>query len=505
MPAVTPMVNQTAPTSNGIIPPPMGPLEAILQQLGLAPVPPPPAAAAQTVAPQPPLIQVPPPPPAVQPQAAAPVAPRAAAPAVAAAPAPTPMIRPGSDPAPANTNTPAPALSPEVIAMTKGLPPDIAAAVITESLRDERLAQALTDKQNQQSKIMEQIKDIPVPGYAGTDVALQAPPPVPDIEPIKAFQNWGVALAMLGSLMTRRPLTAALKSGAAAMSAYNEGRWRDYAAARANWKDNVDLAMKQNELEYRRYEAAREKYGDDLNKLTLAYQQIATEYGDKVALNDIQNGESDRFINLRLHLLDQQYRLAASYARYRYGVGGMTASQRLHDDRIQQARDELKANGVDYTDPKYLANMQGANSGFLTPEQQRLKQLYGTARLHKLSELYDLPGLDGSSGDQPDLGEPPVDGAIPYPTEKSADPEGHVIQDPDTGLYYVKHGQWALPSDESGNVLGDTGVAETGIPTLEGEDTGDTGETDQPIATGPSAGRWGGGRGPGARNLLPQP
>jgi len=417
---------QTAPPAGGT-----DPITALIQQLiggGQAG-----GVTAQPIQPpQRPLIQTPAP--AVQPQ-------------TPADPAHPPVIgHPQTQPAPANTNALPAGMSPDIMAMVKSLPPELQAAYITKFANDQRLEQALVDKQNQQSKLVDamladrdKMSKLDLPA----DPALRAPPPTPDIQPIKAFQNWGVALAMLGSLLTRRPLTAALKSGAAAMKAYNEGRWNDYYAARAQWKDSVDVAMKQNELEYRRYEAAREKYGDDLDKLTLAYRSIADEYGDKVALHDIENGQMDDFLNMRKQLLDEQYRYAALNYRYHLAYGGMTPAQRVHDQAIQDARKELKDAGLDWQNPNMLSDPKMvATGGIQTPQQRRWYADYVKANQPLYDPAFDLPGVPQESPGQPIPITPEMGPAM------ANAPDGKRLVGPD-GKVWVKHGNSLVPTGET--------------------------------------------------------
>src|SRR5215469_240255 len=377
-----------------------------------------------------------------------------AAPGQPAEPAHPPVIgHPQTQPAAANTN--APGLSPGIMAMVKALPPDMQVAFLTKYANDRALEQALVDKQNQQSQLVDKMLQEKPPTYEGSDAALRAPPPTPDIQPIKAFQNWGVALAMLGSLLTRRPLTAALKSGAAAMKAYNEARWQDYGAARQQWKDSVDLAMKQNDIEFQKYEAARELYHDDLNKLTLAYKQIADEYGNKVALHDIENGTMDDYLNMRAQINDEIYRYKALNMHYSLQYGGMNAAQRMHDDVITRARDELTRNHVNWQDDNWLASLKIGPLG-LTPEQKHLVSLYGKARQGLYSELYGLPGVDRTH----DLGAP-----IKIPPDKT-----NILSAPDGtrislgGQVWVKQGDSLVPTGEAVPADGTAAPADTTAP-----------------------------------------
>jgi hypothetical protein len=95
------------------------------------------------------------------------------------------------------------------------------------------------------------------PPLAQIDPArFRAPGPQYD-NPIAAFQNPLVLLATLGSLFTRRGgAIAALNAGAAAMKGYHQGQQEVYEQNKAQFDENLKLAVEQNRVELAKYNDA---------------------------------------------------------------------------------------------------------------------------------------------------------------------------------------------------------------------------------------------------------
>lgn len=86
----------------------------------------------------------------------------------------------------------------------------------------------------------------------------QAPP---ENDPLKSFGSWASAVGVLGSLLTRRPLSSALNASAAAMNAQRSNDLAAYKEAHAAWKENTELAMKQSEYELKVYDDIYKRAG----------------------------------------------------------------------------------------------------------------------------------------------------------------------------------------------------------------------------------------------------
>lgn len=215
----------------------------------------------------------------------------------------TPLPAPASQP-PANSN--APGVSANVAPLLSGLTPSDQAMMAQQ----QKAAQDLIDsiKQNRADRQAVYAKEEALkPPTPPTLQNTGAPPPgMPDVQPVKAFGNWAVALAMLGSLLTRRPLTAALKAGAAAMGSYTQARWHDYQIQRQVWQDAMDQAMRQNQVELDQYRMAYNQYSGNLDTLNKELERIAGDNQDNISLYQIRSGLLEEQYKLLTHREDMQ-------------------------------------------------------------------------------------------------------------------------------------------------------------------------------------------------------
>jgi hypothetical protein len=117
----------------------------------------------------------------------------------------------------------------------------------------------------------------PVPQLQQIDVARFAPPGPQYENPIAAFQNPMVILAGLGSLFTRRPLTTALNAGAAAMNGYHQGQKDVYEQNKAQFDEQLKVAMEQNRIELAKYKDAWDR------KREFNWDQVAPKMYEQAA------------------------------------------------------------------------------------------------------------------------------------------------------------------------------------------------------------------------------
>lgn len=188
--------------------------------------------------------------------------------------------------------------------------------------------------QGQLQGITDQMGAMPTPQQPQLQPINTKPPEYHQLEPIQAFQNWGVVLAMFGSLFTRAPITSAFKSGAAAMKAFHENDLQTFEIQRQNWKDQIDEALQQNKQELEKYDTALKSSEFDMSKLTAQFQGIAAANKDQVMLSTLQAGNIDQAINIIQHREDMQQRLKS-----------LSFGQDLRNDAMkmrQEALDEAK-------------------------------------------------------------------------------------------------------------------------------------------------------------------
>jgi hypothetical protein len=96
--------------------------------------------------------------------------------------------------------------------------------------------------------------------------------------PIQAFQNPMVLLAVMASAFTRAPMTAALNAGAAAMKGFHDGDKQVMEQKRQEWEDKTKEALDQNKIEMERYKAAWEKSDRNVANAMAALQGEAAAF-----------------------------------------------------------------------------------------------------------------------------------------------------------------------------------------------------------------------------------
>lgn len=130
---------------------------------------------------------------------------------------------------------------------------------------------------------------------------------------MEAFQNPAMALVILGSLLTRNPLKAAIKSGAAAMQGFAKGDQAAYEKNRADWKDNLDAALAQNRQEIEKYREVLEERRTSATEKLARINGLAAANRDEQMLISSEQGLLNNVFTLVQHR-DTQARLAQQAA-----------------------------------------------------------------------------------------------------------------------------------------------------------------------------------------------
>jgi hypothetical protein len=112
--------------------------------------------------------------------------------------------------------------------------------------------------------------------------------PFPEPDPIKSFGSWASALGILAGALTRQPLTSALNASAAAMKAIRATDLDRYAEAKAAWKENIDLAIKHSDLEWKAYNAAFDKIKEGYGPAWAALKEASATYGNVAMQSETQ-------------------------------------------------------------------------------------------------------------------------------------------------------------------------------------------------------------------------
>ena len=208
------------------------------------------------------------------------------------------------------------------------------------------------------------------------DLLQKKPPPAPDIQPplappqqpgnsssFEAFGNVAVALAMFGSLLTRKPLTTALNAAAGAMQGYQQGQRQLFEENLQTWKLQSDYASKVAQWQLDRYNAVMDEYEGDQSKLLAAISAIAAIDHDAGVAHAAKVGDLQMVADL---LYDRQ-NLVNQYNIHRdalaHQADELAETKRFHTAEIehyeredenraqaQKQKEAIKAAGAKQTD-----------------------------------------------------------------------------------------------------------------------------------------------------------
>lgn len=176
----------------------------------------------------------------------------------------------------------------------------------------------------------------PAPKAPELDTKLPDAPQEDFRDPTQAFSSLAPVLAVFGSLLTRRPMTTAMKSAAAAMKGFHAGDKELVEREREKWLDNTEKALKQNKLELEQYQAARDEHSDDMTAMTAKMSAIAANNQDWHTLAALQSPGGATAVFERLKMMSEAGdKLMTQFVAHEKAQKQITAGQvTLTDDAI---------------------------------------------------------------------------------------------------------------------------------------------------------------------------
>jgi len=127
--------------------------------------------------------------------------------------------------------------------------------------------------------------------------------------PFEAFSSPAVMLGMLASLFTRQPLTVAFNSAAAALKGYHEGDKELFDQETANWKRNVDVALKQNQKELDVYNAAWNQHKENFHDMLSEFEARAAGFKDEQMLTLLKYAGPKEIWEMLQHRIEAQQKV----------------------------------------------------------------------------------------------------------------------------------------------------------------------------------------------------
>ena len=232
-----------------------------------------------------------------------------------------------------------------------------------------------------------------------------APPPQPQqTNPAKVWGSAAMALAMLGGLLTRRPLVNSLNAGAAVMNAYKQ---QDAAASQQAyevWKTENENAVKMAQWTITQYKTALAKIDSDKKTALSDFTATAKALGDENAAYVAQHYGLDAAVRytdaMQAHtdrMQEQQPKIDEEHQRLQNYLGIMDARKAFIAAQKSGKPDAIAAAQASLTSAVQTANdfnlSMGKSSTAKGGDQTFLKDKYDKAA-QRYNSLLSAPAKD---------------------------------------------------------------------------------------------------------------
>lgn len=235
----------------------------------------------------------------------------------------------------------APAASPAAPSASPSIPTvaDIGrTAKQLKALQDPQAEARMKQAYQQEQQAVQGLKSVPPPPAPPELTPL---PPQPDtrlVDPIQALGSPMAMLSVLGSLLTRAPLTAALNAGAAAMQSFHKGNMEAANFYEKQWKDHLDEVIKQNGMQTQRYKEILDQQQASVNQKLAELQAAASSFRDANVLAAAESGsidQAEKLIQAQVTAQEKfiQEQQLAEFRKAELAQHGQTAEW-AHEDRV---------------------------------------------------------------------------------------------------------------------------------------------------------------------------
>lgn len=131
------------------------------------------------------------------------------------------------------------------------------------------------------------------PLYQPKRAALPTAPTAPKKSEFQDMKFPLMGLAMIASAFTRQPAVAAMNAMAAMFKGEREGKQQDYQNARAEFEDNLNIALQRNKEELEDYRVSYDNRSLALTERIADMRAKATKYGNKSMLGALATGNPE--------------------------------------------------------------------------------------------------------------------------------------------------------------------------------------------------------------------
>jgi hypothetical protein len=197
-------------------------------------------------------------------------------------------------------------------------------------------------------------------------------------DPVAAWASPAMALAAIGSLLTRTPMTTALNAAAGVMKAFKENDREAEDTAFQQWKQSTELANKQQTFQLEAYKAALAKASTDEKGALAQFTAYAHAFGDETAALAAQT----RGLQGAEHVtIDYQRMMNAAMEKMPQILEGKALHDAVRDPAFQA---KLKAAKT----PEEKADIMAKMVEKVAPDMAQSGGIISDERLRSMAEQY---------------------------------------------------------------------------------------------------------------------
>jgi hypothetical protein len=222
----------------------------------------------------------------------------------------------------------------------------------------ERYVNATTDAQQSILGNMQQDRNLLRQMFKEERVAARLPAPWNEkaerqryfSDPMTQFGSMAAMIGILGSALTKQPLTGALNAGAAAMNAIQAGEMDNYKRAYDAWKENANLAYRQFQLEHQVFSDAAKLYDTDMAAGRAKMELATARFGAERIASLLRAGLDAKVFEAVNAGVKMKEGLRDSMER----MENFNFRQFLIGDAVNDFKNSLKAAAPDLTDEQIM-------------------------------------------------------------------------------------------------------------------------------------------------------
>lgn len=268
-------------------------------------------------------------------------------------------------------------------------------------------------------------------------------PPQIDSKQMQETLGLVTALAAMGGLLTRTPLTTALTAFSGGVQGMVQGNQEVYKRSMDEFKANFEKAKVKNDELYKQVQSAREKHKTDIQGLTNELSVIAAKYEDQVLSEMVRRGDITSAINWT----EKKYNMTEKAMSGILKIEEMAQTQRNAEAGRAEARaDRRAAAGQASADRRAIAEGNQGTKGWQVFQNADGSLVRVNAVTGEREDVADSKGLfkpkaggsgAGGTNTRNALVQASGKNAIDRLNELKADGEG---QFPTTSVMFGQHG-----------------------------------------------------------------